>query len=90
MTTETTRSLYEVADEIVGLDGQIGVTASSGKNQTDPEWSRCDDRLTRIGEELYKGGGEARMVAALQLAQAKGMRGHYVERHWTGIGSWRG
>lgn len=90
MTNVTTRSLEEVADEIVSLDGQIGVAASSGKNQIDPEWSRCDDRLTRIGHELYEDGGEARMVAALQLAQAKGMRGRYVERHWTGIGSWMG
>lgn len=89
--TTQVRSLDEVADEIVALDGEIGRVAQGvGKGKDDPEWSRCDDRLTSIGEELYAEGGEARMRAALEGAYQRGMAGWYVERHWTGIGSWMG
>ncbi len=84
------RSLDEVVGEIVTLDRQLNRLATEGRGNSDPEWSRCDDRLTAIGRELHAEGGEARMRAALQLAYQKGMRGRYVDRHWTGIGTWMG
>lgn len=84
------RSLDEVVGEILTLDGQLDRLATEGKGSGDPEWSRCDDRLTAIGRELHAEGGEAQMSAALHLAYEKGMRGRYVDRHWTGIGSWMG
>lgn len=86
----TTRSLAEVVDEIMALDRQTDDLATQGKRKSDPEWARCDDRLTAIGEELYAEGGETRMQAALVLASQKGLRGRYAERHWTGIGTWMG
>jgi hypothetical protein len=50
----------------------------------------ADNELTAIGERLYAAGGENLMREALVQAQSHGMRGRYVERHWTGIGSWMG
>jgi hypothetical protein len=50
----------------------------------------ADDELTEIGKRLHAAGGEPLMRRALQRAQSLGMRGRYVERHWTGIGSWMG
>jgi hypothetical protein len=86
----TIRGLDEIVDEIMALDRQTDELATQGKGKSDPEWSRCDDRLTAIGEELHADGGEARMQAALELAYLKGLRGRYAERHWTGIGTWMG
>jgi len=82
--------LGTLAEEIMALDGKLNALSQEGKGTSDPEWSRTDDRLTAIGEELNAEGGEALMQSALQLAAQKGMRGRYVERHWTGIGSWMG
>jgi hypothetical protein len=50
----------------------------------------ADEELTEIGKRLHAAGGEPLMREALRGAQALGMRGRYVERHWTGIGSWMG
>jgi hypothetical protein len=86
----TSRSLAEVVDEIMALDGQVKELAEQGKGDSDSEWGRCDDRLAAIGNELYVEGGEARMRAALEPAHQKGLRGRYAERHWTGIGTWMG
>jgi HEAT repeat protein len=71
------RAADEYAAEIFELERQTpGATA--------------DRRLREIGEELYAQGGEARMRAALAGAYGLGMTGRYVERHWTGIGTWIG
>jgi HEAT repeat protein len=71
------RAAEEYAAEIVELERQTpGATA--------------DRRLREIGEELYAQGGEARMRAALGRAYGLGMTGRYVERLWTGIGTWVG
>lgn len=87
----TRRSLDELAGEIIACEEQIDRVAEGiGKDNNDPEWRRCDDRLTQIGRELHAEGGEERMRAALELAYQKGMRGRYVDRHWTGIGHWMG
>jgi hypothetical protein len=86
----TFRSLGEVVDEMMSLDRQTDELATQGKGKSDPEWSRCDGRLTAIGEELYAEGAETRMQAALVLAYQKGLRGRYAERRWTGIGTWMG
>lgn len=91
--TESTakRNLDEVADEIVATEAHIDRIAQGiGMTDSDPEWMECDDRLSQIGRELHATGGEKRMKAALALAYDKGMRGRYVDRHWTGIGHWMG
>lgn len=84
------RTLDDVVKEIMTLDRQLNKLATDGQGKSNPEWQRCDDRLMVIGKELHAEGGEERMADALELAQAMGMRGRYVERHWTGIGNWMG
>ena len=83
-------SLDEIAGEIAQLDRQLNELDAQGKSTGDPEWTRCDDRLTEIGEQLDADGGEDKMREALTLAYEKGLTGSYVDRHWNGIGSWMG
>ena len=87
---KVSRSLDEVVGEIVTLDRQLNRPATEGRGNSDPEWSRCDDRLTAIGRGRHAEGGEARMRTALEVAYQQGMRGRYVDRHWTGLGTWTG
>jgi hypothetical protein len=83
-------NLDEIADEIARLDSQLNELDAQGKKPGDPEWSRVDDRLTEIGEQLNSDGGEDKMREGLTLAYEKGLSGRYVDRHWNHIGDWMG
>jgi hypothetical protein len=89
-TTEagTRPALDELVDHILTLDRKMDQLYDQGKRPGHPEWQRCDELLTEIGEELNTEGGVDRMHAALDRAHTYGLRGHYVERHWNGIGAW--
>jgi len=70
---------------IFELDALLDRLYEQGKSPLD-----ADNELTAIGKRLHAAGGENLMREALVQAQSYGMRGRYVERHWTGIGSWMG
>jgi hypothetical protein len=70
---------------IFELDALLDRLYEQGKSPLD-----ADNELTEIGKRLHAAGGENLMREALVQAQSYGMRGRYVERHWTGIGSWMG
>lgn len=86
--TETSQALSDVVGQILSLDRKMNHLYDRGKHPGDAEWRRCDELLTEIGVQLYAQGGEERMRAALDRAHTFGLRGQYVERHWSGIGSW--
>jgi hypothetical protein len=86
----TSQALDELVGQILSLDRKMDQLYERGKHPGEPEWERCDELLTEIGEHLYAEGGESRMRVALERAHRKGLRGQYVERHWNGIASWSG
>jgi hypothetical protein len=85
---DTPHSLSDSVGQILSLDRKLGHLHDHGRHPGDPEWLHCDELLTEIGVQLYAEGGERRMHAALDRAHMLGLRGHYVERHWNGIGTW--